>query len=146
MYKRQVFDELPFWFNAKGVVNKKRAVLRIRDEKSHETLSLTKPLFQTESVAVSPDGQRFAWCGQEYENAPEHCNELYLEDLEGVRVKVELPYPMEVSNLYFWGNEQLFFTGQTYEWPGRSPRFFVYHIDSRKAEELPFQDGAPRCV
>lgn len=138
-----VFDELPFWFNAKGVVNKKRAVLRIRDEKSHETLSLTKPLFQTESVAVSPDGQRFAWCGQEYENAPEHCNELYLEDLEGVRVKVELPYPMEVSNLYFWGNEQLFFTGQTYEWPGRSPRFFVYHIDSRKAEELPFQDGAP---
>lgn len=138
-----VFDELPFWFNGKGVVNKKRSVLRIWDEKNHSALSLTKPLFQTEAVAVSPDGRRFAWCGQEYENAPEHCNELYLEDLEGNRSRVELPYPMEVSNLYFWGNNRLFFTGQTYEWPGRNPRFFVYHLKLRKIEELPFQDAAP---
>lgn len=138
-----VFDELPFWFNGKGVVNKMRAALCLLDADGRNAVTLTEPLFQTQSAVVSPDGRRYCWCGQEYEHLSGHENELYIADLEGNRRKVRLPYNMEVSSLFFWGNERIFFTGQTYEWPGRSPRYFVYDVSADAVEELPYLDAAP---
>lgn len=140
----RIFDELPFWFNGRGVVNSGRAVLSIYDAGDGKKKPLTAPPFQAEGTAAAPSGGRIAWCGKEQGDVEGHDSRLFVYDLEREeRREVRLPREMEVGNLCFITEERLFFTGQTYEWPGRSPRFYEYRLGEDLVRELPYMDGAP---
>ena len=73
-----------------------------------------------------------------------HASRLFVYDMaRREQREVELPKEMEIGNLFFITNDRLFFTGQIYEWPGRSPRFYEYHLEKGSLRELPYMDGAP---
>ena len=135
-----VFDELPFWFNGKGVINGQRSVLKSCDAKGQKIESLTRPPFQLSDFAVSPSKERYAWCGSVLKDVEKHGSELYLSDrTESIKVGEET----EIYNLCYIDEDHLFFTGQSYEWPGRSPRYYVYEYSAGVVRELPYQDASP---
>lgn len=62
----EVFDELPFWFNGGGIVNKKRTALYLFDREKGSCDLLTAPLFDVEDLKVSSD--RIAYSGVAFDS------------------------------------------------------------------------------
>ncbi|HML48521.1 MAG TPA: hypothetical protein PKE04_17385, partial [Clostridia bacterium] len=56
-----VLDELPFWFNGMGVINKKRSALFLYEEKAW---MLSDPLANVGRVVLSPDGSKALFAQQ----------------------------------------------------------------------------------
>ncbi len=56
----QVLDELPFYFNGAGYVNKHRTALFLFEEESGKLTRLTKESFDVASAHLSPDGDAAA--------------------------------------------------------------------------------------
>ena len=56
----QVLDELPFYFNGAGYVNKHRTALFLFEEESGKLTRLTKESFDVSSAHLSPDGDAAA--------------------------------------------------------------------------------------
>lgn len=138
----RIFDELPFWYNGRGIINSKRSVISIYNAADGSKKSLTTAPFQVQGTASS--GSRIAWAGYEQGDVEGHASRLFVYDMARQEQReVELPKEMEIGNLFFITDDRLFFTGQTYEWPGRSPRFYEYHLDRGALRELPDMDGAP---
>lgn len=138
----RIFDELPFWFNGRGIINSKRSVLSIYDAADGSKTFLTEAPFQVQGTASS--GSRIAWAGYEQGDVEGHASRLFVYDMaRREQREMELPKEMEIGNLFFITDDRLFFTGQTYEWPGRSPRFYEYQLEKESMRELPYMDGAP---
>lgn len=139
-----VADELPWWFNAKGLVNKKRRSLYIvtRTENGCSLERITPPLMDVLSVAISPDKKQIAYSGEVYEHICSHCTDLWLYDIHEKRTTKAADGCGEYSNLCYMGQNRLFFTKYTYEWAGRSPRFLCFNIADSTIEEWPFYDKA----
>ncbi|MBQ7916243.1 MAG: S9 family peptidase [Firmicutes bacterium] len=134
-----VFDELPFWFNGQGVTNGKRSELKIYDMKAKASTTVTQAPFDVDGYTMSPGGYNGAWCGSMIKDVAGHGNELYVN---GQKCQLNLAETAEIGSLCFIDDHQLFFTAQTYEWPGRSPRYYVYNIVEKSLRELPYMDGA----
>lgn len=139
-----VADELPWWANGKGFVNKARRTLYI-GRKCLEKCQLTRmtpPFMNVCSAAVSPDKKQIAFCGETYEDMCRHQTQLWFYDIESGESKQVPVSGGELGNLCYMGRERLFFTKYTYEWAGRSPRFMCCDIFREQVEEWPFYDMA----
>ena len=62
----QVLDELPFYFNGAGYVNKHRTALFLFEEESGKLTRLTKESFDVSSAHLSPDGTQLLFTGESY--------------------------------------------------------------------------------
>ena len=80
-----VFDELPFWFNGQGIINKKRTALYLYDGK--DTRLLTDPFANVGQVMLSPDGRSALFTQEEYQNIAPVTNQLCLLDIAAKRIK-----------------------------------------------------------
>ena len=157
-----VADELPWWFNGKGMVNKKRCGLWLGEKKGGNCAltPLTPPLMDVLSVAVSPDKKMFAYSGELYKDMRRHETSLWLYTLEDGRARPMVPGTEggtpgapptteeagsvltggELSDLCFMGNDRLFFTKHTYEWAGRSPHMMCLELPLGQIVPWPFYD------
>ncbi len=139
-----VFDELPFWFNGRGVTNKLRTALKIYDETTGEFNVVTPQYMNVGGVQVSPDKKLVAYSGTEYKDVLPRESGLYLYDIEKGEVKTIVPQKDRgVGSAFFMGEDKLFFTATPFDFSGMNPRYFVYDIASEEITELPFCDAAP---
>ena len=74
-----VVDELPFWFNGKGFINKKRAGLFLYD--GRETKRLSEPFVDVEGFVLSESKGRALFVQRDYEQCAPWDNELRLLDI-----------------------------------------------------------------
>lgn len=154
-----VFDEIPFWFNGKGVTNKVRSGLFVYDAKkqSREPGSestpdtqavykrLTPKYMDVSAYQLSPDKTKVAFVGIEYEDVLPRTSGLYLYDLESDICKTLIqPDQMSVASPHFMGENRLFFTGTTFEFSGRNPRYYICDLKTGEIRDLPFCDASPK--
>ncbi len=72
-----VFEEVPFWFNGQGVINRKRNRLYL--EENNILTALTKPLFNT--VEFIANDKYIVYSGYEYDDIRPKSPGIYLYDL-----------------------------------------------------------------
>ena len=85
-----VFDELPFWGNGQGVINKKRTRLYIFDSNSGELKAITGEMFQVDSATFAYG--KIVIKGGEWNNLRYVQQGIYVYDLE-TKVMTEILAP-----------------------------------------------------
>ena len=63
-----IYEELPFRFNGKGVINRKRPVLYLFSEADSSLKRITPKFLETVSYDVSPDHKYVAFCGPVFDS------------------------------------------------------------------------------
>ena len=126
-----VFDELPFWFNGRGVINKLRAGLFLIDNKAGTQEKLTDQYFDLHGFSVNEDKTRVIYWGNEFETLNPQKSRMYIRDLkDGSVTEVKLENRYSISGAVFC-NEQIVFlasTGETYG-TSENPEFYLCHED-----------------
>ena len=139
-----VFDELPFWFNGRGVINKQRSVLKIYDEASKEFTQLTPQYMNVGGMQLSPDKKRIAYSGSEFKDVQPRASGVYMYDIvSGETVTIVPQDELGAGSPFFMGDDSLFYTCTPFDFSGMNPRYFIYDIASGGSRELPFCDASP---
>ncbi len=76
-----VFEETPFWFDERGVINRLRSSLTVCGTDGAER-KLTPKFFNVGMVAYSPDEKFIAYSGAEYEDVVNFFTKVYIYDVE----------------------------------------------------------------
>ncbi len=138
-----IYEEIPFWFNGKGVRSRKRTALFLFDGKTSDLKRITPPFLETISFDVSADGKKVSYCGPVYDSVRPRTCALYLYDLESGESRQLMDDTLYgVNQVCFLGNGRIFYTGSTYERVGKHPRYYVYDLEADTARQLPFCDAS----
>lgn len=104
----QVLDELPFYFNGQGYVNKHRDALFLYDEKADKLTRVTKETFAVGSAHLSPDGTRVVFTGQNFTVKRKEKSGIYVYDLaSGKTTQLLAPRVYEIYDALWWGEKIL---------------------------------------
>lgn len=124
-----VFDELPFWQNGAGVVNKLRSRLYVVDPEADTQEALTAPLFNVSGFVYDEKRDLLAYWGCEYESLNLHKDSLFLRRMsDGSTTEVQLEGRFSVEGAAF-ALGGLLFLGCTGEKMGTSENPKVYLAD-----------------
>ncbi len=138
----EIFEELPFRFNGKGVINRKRPALYIFSEADGSLTRITPKYLETVSYDVSPDKRLVAFSGPCYESIRPTESALYLYDCKTQTTKKLVDENRHnTDHVCFLGNDTIFYTGTTRERMGKNPRFYRYDLGTGTIKELPFPDA-----
>ena len=139
-----VFDELPFWFNGRGVTNKNRTSVMIYDENTKEFNVLTAKYMNVGGMQVSPDKKYIAYSGVEYKDVLPRASGLYLYDIASGETTTIVPQDkVSAGSPFFMGDDKIFFTTTPYDLSGMNPRYHIYDVKTGEVRDLPFCDASP---
>lgn len=122
----EVFDELPFWANGRGVINKKRHGLYLVNVSDNTQKLLTETYFDLHGFTLSEDHRRIAYWGNEFKSLNTQKSRMFLYNLaDDTIVEVPLENRYRVDNAVYVGDD-LIFTAATGEKYGSSenPAFY----------------------
>lgn len=80
LYK--IMDEIPFWANGKGFVNKKRNRLYRYNKKTNEFTAISAPLMNVSDHSIDKKSGKIIYSGVEYENKMELISLVYIYDIK----------------------------------------------------------------
>ncbi len=104
----QVLDEMPFYFNGAGYVNKHRDALFLYEESSGKLTRVTKEAFSTGSAHLSPDGKQVLFTGQSYTVKRKNKSGVYVYDREtGQTTELLKPRAYDLYDALWWGEKIL---------------------------------------
>ncbi|MBQ4506739.1 MAG: S9 family peptidase [Firmicutes bacterium] len=104
----EVFDELPFWANGSGIVNKLRTGLYLCDAKEGTQKLLSEKEFQMMGFTVSPDRKHASFYGSSYEGVNWNRSRLFTIDLETLDIsETMLPDKFTISDARYIGDKVL---------------------------------------
>ena len=104
----QVLDELPFYFNGKGYVNKKRAALFLYEEATGALTRVTPEAFDTASAHLSPDGKKLLYTGEKFVSKRREKSGVWVYDLLTGKTEELLPArEYELYDALWWGEKIL---------------------------------------
>jgi len=99
-----VLDEIPFWANGEGLINKKRSRLWRFDEKTGAMESLTPPLFNVQVWELDEAGEKVLYSGAEYDGCMPLSQGLYLLDpATGEREELLSPGRYDIHEAWLTG-------------------------------------------
>lgn len=141
-----IFEELPFWFNGKGITSRKRMALYLYDMASDELKRITPPFLDVTSFDVSPDKKRIAYSGPVYDSIRPKTSAVYeyniQEETSARLIESDL---YEANHVCFLGNTEIFYTGTTGERVGKHPRYYIYGTETKESRLLPYCDSSIGC-
>lgn len=136
-----IYEELPYRFNGKGMTNRKRPALYLFSEADSSLQRITPRFLETVSYDVSADKQYVAFCGPLFDSIRWPESALYLYHVESRTMKELVPPGRHsTGNVCFMGKNRIFYTGSTREHMGKNPRFYLYDTETEDIRELPFHD------
>ena len=104
----QVLDELPFYFNGAGYVNKHRTALFLFEEESGKLTRLTKESFDVASAHLSPDGTQLLFTGESYTTKRKLRSGVYRYDFAtGETAQLLAPRTYSLYDALWWGEKVL---------------------------------------
>ena len=107
----EVFDELPFWSNGRGVVNKKRTRLYLFDKNSREMKLLSPDFMNVGSFDYDKKSNKVVYCGNDYQWIDERNSDIYIRNLQNdEQVKVKIDGKLAVNSV-FWLDDKVVFAG-----------------------------------
>lgn len=138
----EVFDEFPFWFNGRKVINKKRNTLMLH--KDGETRTITPQYLDMMGWQLSPDKTKIVFGGSEYKDVLTRTSGMYLYDLATGETRTLIPQDtLSVGSFYFMGDDEIFYTGLAEDRRGDNPDYYIYDLRTGSARKLPFPDASP---
>lgn len=102
----QVADELPFYFNGKGFVNKLRQRLYLYHD--GKVTPITPPLYNTNLYTISPCKSFIAFTGTSHEHILDQRSEINLYDIEKNEIKIICEMQYYISKIAFLENKIIF--------------------------------------
>ena len=104
----QVLDELPFYFNGAGYVNKHRTALFLFEEEGGKLTRLTKESFDVSSAHLSPDGTQLLFTGESYTTKRKLRSGVYRYDFAtGETAQLLAPRTYSLYDALWWGEKVL---------------------------------------
>ncbi len=130
----QVLDELPFYFNGAGYVNKRRTALFLFEEEGEKLTRLTREAFDVGSAHLSPDGKKLLYTGHAFTTKRKDKSGVYVYDLETGSTAQLLP--PRVYSLYdaLWWGEKILLLATDQKRYGVNENAQFYTLDPRTGE------------
>ena len=132
----EVFDEIPFWGNNRGFVNKLRTSLYLYDEKENSAVKITERYANVSSVTV--DDEHIFYTADLYTARPSHRPDLYCYDL--ISGSTECLYQgkaYEIHDLLMRNKELILLATDTKRFGNNeNPYYYHYNFDHGQIELL----------
>ena len=103
-----IFDEIPFWFNGKGVINKKRNRLYLYQLSTNTLTPISNPYLNITDYSYDKDSNLVTYSGNEYTDMMDMEDKLYLYDINSQsnkEIKLDQPYTISYSRII---NKEIF--------------------------------------
>ena len=133
-----VFDELPFWANAKGVVNKIRHGLYLFNMETKKCSCLTPKYMNVDLFDYNAETDKVLYSGNEYDSVYDQKDDMYVIDLHGDKfIEIKLNHAYSIKNAAFMGRN-IIFAGTKGERYGNNenPIFFMANSETGEIEEI----------
>ena len=137
-----VFEELPHWFNGKGVINRTRRAVVIYDVASGEGKQITPEYMNADSVCLSACKKGVAFIGNEFTDVMGGASSLNLYSIEKDQITTLVPQDKENLGNAFWMGSEIFFTGCEKNELGvwHNSTFYAYDVMTGTRREIGFFD------
>ena len=145
----QVLDELPFYFNGKGYVNKHRNALFLYEEDTDKLTRITRETFSAGSAHVSPDKRKVLFTGQNYTVKRKEKTGIYVYDIpSGKTTELLRPRVYDVYDALWWGDRILFLgTDQKRFGLNENAQFYTLNPTSKEISLLaPYEEAVGSSV
>ena len=130
----EVFDELPFWSNGRGVINKKRTRLYLFNKDSGELKLLSPEWMNVSGFDYDDSSERVVYHGSDYQWMDERKSDMYVVNVHGgeqLQVKLERKY--SVGSAY-WCEDGIYFSASDGLRYGTAQNASQYFADSVSGE------------
>lgn len=120
----EVLDELPYWFNGRGFINKKRTWAVLVKPGTDEAQILSPKYMDVRHLEISPDHTKIAIAGPEFDSVNSQTSVLYLIDrASGERTTLVPSGKWSFGHLGWLNDNQLAVTATDYQtWdPAKTP-------------------------
>lgn len=131
-----VLDELPFWQNGGGVVNKQRQRLYRFSPDSGELIPLTSALCAVEGFQLNSDRSRLLYTAEEYDDVCPLTSGLYEVDLADNSCRSLLDERKYTIALFCYLGEEIFFWGSEMKDYGINENYTVYRVANGTGEPV----------
>lgn len=147
----EVLDEIPFWFNGQGFMNKRRTALFLCNIATGEVTRITEPLFSLNALAILGTDAYFT--GEAYETKSTEIDGLWkLDCLTGQVTSLREALPIRIHGLLAT-EERLLAVGTESKRHGLNENGFVYAVNPadgsltllRAEEENMYSDVGSDC-
>ena len=137
-----VFEELPHWFNGKGVVNRTRRALVIYDMNKGEGKQVSPEFMHADSVCVSACKKGIAFVGNEFKDVMGGATSLNLYNVEEDKLVTLVPQADENISMCAWMGSEIFFAACKKNEKGvwHNPTFYAYDVKTGTRREIGFFD------
>ena len=126
----EVLDELPYWFNGRGFINKKRTWAVLVKPGTDEAQILSPKYMDVRHLEISPDRTKIAIAGPEFDSVNSQTSVLYLIDrTSGERTTLVPSGKWSFGHLGWLNDNQLAVTATDYQTWGSSENAKLYTID-----------------
>ena len=134
----EVFDELPFWANGKGVVNKLRTRLYHYDSQEDKLHLLSPEYMNVSSFDYDEQTDRVLYYGHDYQWMDDQKDDLYVRLLHGEKqVQVDLQHRYGVDAAQFVGGKILLAMSEGKRYgTNENPAFYLADPDTGAVSEL----------
>ena len=137
----KVLEEIPFWFNGKGFIDKKRERLMIVDPKTGAITPVSAMHMQVDSVAV--DGTRVLYAGRTYTDKAPRTSSLHLYDAAtGVDQELVADELYRIGAIAVLSGEPVFYASDMAH-HGANENPALHTVKDGHVTELFFRDEAP---
>lgn len=132
----EVMDEIPFWSNGQGFVNKDRNRLYIYDVKSNSLEAVTEEYMDVSSWNLNKDKTLLVFTGQIYENKASLKNAVYLFDIKTRQISQLTPSErFSYDYVDFINEENIICTGSEGNRYGLNENERFYSINIKSGEQ-----------
>ncbi|MBF4694437.1 alpha/beta hydrolase family protein [Fusibacter ferrireducens] len=135
-----VFDEIPFWHDDRGIINKKRRGLSLFNRKTGENKLISKPLSDVSAVGIRRE--KVLYQAKTYTEKIEVTSGLYVYDIVSDTTEVIVAEgTYNISNALFMEDDIVFFGTDMKSYGIRqNDCIYIYRVDTHKVELLKDMD------
>ena len=137
----EVLEEIPFWFNGKGFIDKTRTQLYIVNPADGAITPVSGEHMQVDAFAV--EGERVLYAGRTYTDKAPRTSSLRLFDAaRGVDSELVADGQYRIGQIGFWAGEPVFYASNM-ERHGANENPALFAAGENGVRELFFRDEAP---
>lgn len=144
-----VLDELPFYFNGQGFINKRRTALFLYHENSGSLTRITPETFAAGSARLDESREKILYTGESYATKRKNKQGIFVYDIAAGKSRSLLPARTYEIYDAFWQGEQILFLGTDQKRYGSNENAQFYQLNPETGAVslfAPFEDAVGSSV
>lgn len=132
-----VFDEMPFWLNGAGVINKTRVGLFLYNRLTDCLSPITDPMFDVEGVSVVPEAGKIVYHGRNFQTLRDYRTGIWVYDHASGKTTCALEQGVYRMRQATWWKDQVVFAGSAMGEYNYSQTPALYVVPAEGGEPVP---------